>query len=349
MTNRDVEQKLKRAVENCTPDVRDKVMEGCKEQNGQVKMFQKKNRSFVKYIAAAAMVAFVIGLGVSQFLPNTSNKAPKTNVVSTVSFEVNPSVELQLDTNEEIVKVSALNVDAEKILEGMKLEGTNIHTATNAIIGSLLKHGYINELANSILLSVETKDVAHGEKLQAELTEEIDLILKGASMNAAVLSQYVDGDSVDGVSKKYHISHGKAALINRILKVNSTYQFEELAVLSVNELNLVLSNSKNTVSDIEVRGSASDGDYIGKDKAIEVALQYYQFSREQVRELDIEMDYAYHKMAYEVEFEVGSREYEAYVDAKTGEVLGLRGDDENDDDDDDWDDDDDDDDDWDDD
>lgn len=32
--------------------------------------------------------------------------------------------------------------------------------AVNAIMGSLLKHGYVDELANSILISVEDDDAA---------------------------------------------------------------------------------------------------------------------------------------------------------------------------------------------
>ena len=171
-----------------------------------------------------------------------------------------------------MIEAIPLNVDAEEILAEMKLKGTDVHTATNAIIGSLLKHGYIDELANSILLSVEDKDSVRGAALQKTLSNEISAILEGASVNAALLSQYVVEDSVNEVSQQYEISHGKAALIEHILAANNTYSFDELAKLSVNELNLIVSNPKNDVKDVEATGTVTDGAYIGKEKANQIGL-----------------------------------------------------------------------------
>lgn len=316
MTNHDIELKLKKTVEACTPDVLDKVLAGCEEKQDKVISIQKRRSSFPRWIAVAAACALFAGVGVFGMMNQTANR-----IVSTVAFEVNPSIELKLNKKEEVVKVNALNKDAEKILEGMKLEGTDVRTATNAIIGSLLKNGYIDELANSILLSVEDDDAAHGEKLQNELAEEINAILKGASINAAILSQYVKGDDVDDVSKEYQISHGKAALINQIMAVNSAYQFEELAALSVNELNLILSNSKNNVTGVQATGNASDGAFIGAENAKIAALQHAGVVPGAVLEWDVEMDYEHHRMVYEVEFETANGEYEYDIDAKTGEVV----------------------------
>lgn len=321
MTNQDIEMKLKKAVEACTPDVLDKIMAGCNEQNsGQTIAFRKKKNSLPKILAIAAAFAVVIGIGAF----GSFNQATK-RIVSTVAFDVNPSVELKLNKKEEVVSVDALNEDGTKILEGMKLEGTDVRTATNAIVGSLLKNGYIDELANSILLTVEDIDPAHGEKLQTELESEINAILSGASVNAAILSQYVSGDEVDDVSKKYQISHGKAALIKQIMAANSTYQIEELAVLSVNELNLILSNSKNNVTGIHATGSASDGAYIGADSAKAAALQHAGIAESDVREWDVEMDYEHHRMVYEVEFDTANGEFEYDIDATTGEVVSYQG------------------------
>lgn len=319
MTNRDIELKLKKAVEACTPDVLDKVMAGCETKQGKVVSIQKKKSSFPRWIAVAAACALFAGVGVFGMLNQANDR-----IVSTVAFEVNPSIELKLNKSEEVVDANALNKDAEKILEGMKLEGTDVRTATNAIIGSLLKNGYIDELANSILLSVEDDDATHGEKLQTELAEEINAILKGASINAAVLSQYVKGDDVDAVSKEHHISHGKAALINQIMAANSAYRFEELAALSVNELNLIISNSKNNVTGVQTTGQATDGAFIGTENAKIAALQHAGVVPGAVLEWDVEMDYEHHRMVYEVEFETTNGEYEYDIDAKTGEVVSSQ-------------------------
>lgn len=316
MTDRELELRLKKAVEACTPDVLDKVMAECDTYtDNNVVPFRKKN-NFSRLIAVAAM--FLMVAGISIFSSMEMRK-----VTSIISLEINPSIELRINKNEEVLEAKAVNTDAEIILEGMKLKGTDIHTATNAIIGSLLKHGYINELANSILLSVEDTDVTRGEELQHQLSGEIDAMLSSASVNASILSQYVEDHSVDEVSETYQISHGKAALIESILAVNNTYEFEALARLSVNELNLLTTSDKNKVTDVESKGQVSDSAYIGTERANQIAFEEAGIDESEILNLEVEFDYEYDTMIYEVEFVVDGVESEYDIDAKTGEILGL--------------------------
>lgn len=316
MTDRELELRLKKAVEACTPDVLDKVMAECDNYKGNVIPFEKKRNRFRQLSTVAAAFVLILGLGAFRFLKID-------RVASIVSLEVNPSIELRIDKKEEVIEAIPLNVDAEEILAEMKLKGTDVHTATNAIIGSLLKHGYIDELANSILLSVEDKDSVRGEALQQTLTSEINAILEGASINAALLSQYVVEDSVDAVSQQYEISHGKAALIENILEANNTYSFDELAKLSVNELNLIISNPKNDVKDVEATGEVTSAAYIGEEKANQIAFAHAGVSEGSVYELEVEIDYEHHAMVYEVEFSSGNTDYEYYIDAVSGEIVNF--------------------------
>ena len=314
MTDRELELRLKKAVEACTPDVLDKVMAECDNYKENVIPFEKRRRPFKYLTAVAAAFVVILGAGLFGFLN-------MDRVASIVSLEVNPSIELRIDKKEEVIEAVPLNVDAEEILADMKLKGTDVHTATNAIIGSLLKHGYIDELANSILLSVEDKDSVRGAALQKTLSSEINAILEGASVNAALLSQFIEGDKVDAVSQQYEISHGKAALIEHILEANNTYSFDELAKLSVNELNLIISNSKNDVKDVESSGKVASGGYIGEEKANQIAFSHAGVTEESVYELEVEIDYEHHAMVYDVEFSSGNVDYEYYIDAVSGKIL----------------------------
>lgn len=318
MTDRELELRLKKAVEACTPDVLDKVMAGCETYEDKVVPFEKKRTPFRTFTAVAAACVVLAGAGLFGVWSMNLNR-----VASIVSLEVNPSIELKINKNEEILEANALNVDAEEILGDMKLEGVDIYTATNAIVGSLLKHGYIDELANSILLSVEDKDSARGTALQEALSEDINAILSSAAINASILSQYVDGEAVDATSQEYQISHGKAALIEEILEANNSYSFEELAKLSVNELNLLISNSKNNVEDVKTTGKAADDAYIGAERANQIAFAHAGIDESSVYDLEVEIDYEYQTMVYEVEFISDGTEYEYLIDAVSGEVLDV--------------------------
>lgn len=319
MTNRETEKRIKNAVEACTPDVLDRIISHCQSKKGDVIVMTKKNNNFVKKFAAVA-AALIVLIGAGTLGYNYYSTA--NTVASIVSIDVNPGVEMTLNEKAKVIEAKALNDDAEKVLEGLELKGTDANTAANAIVGSLLKNGYIDELANSILISVEDKDSARGEQLQAELTEQITATLSEASINASVLAQHMNGDGLDASSQELSISHGKAALIEKIIAANPTYSKEELAELSVNELNLIISNPKNEVKEVETAGStASDKAYIGTEKAKAAALAHVNVKEADIFDLEIDFDYEYGKMIYEVDFDTKDREYEIHVDALTGKIV----------------------------
>ena len=273
------------------------------------------NKNAKRIISVVSVIAIVLG-GFGIYSTFSKDK-----IASIVLLDVNPSIELRVDEDADVIEVVALNTDAEKVLKGMKLKGTDADTAVNAIIGSLLKHGYVDELANSILLSVEDKDKVRGAELQRELTEEINEILSATAINAAILAQQVDGVQVKEMADELDISKGKAELIQNIMEVNSSYKAEDLAKLSVNELNLVLSNPKNEVKNVTSTGNANEKAYIGKEVAKKKAYEHAKVKAEDIREAEVDFDYEYGKMVYEVEFSRGEYEYDYSIDAQEGTVL----------------------------
>lgn len=273
----------------------------------------KKNTK--KVISAVAALAVVLGgFGAYKLLE-------EEKVASIVQLDINPSIELRVDDDGEVIQAVALNQDAESVLKGMKLRDLDVDTAVNAIVGSLLKQGYVDELANSILITVEDDDTVRGAKLKDELTEEINAILNATSINASILAQQMDDKGFVERADDLEISKGKATLIQSIVDANSAYKAEDLADLSVNDLNLILSNPKNEVKDVVATGNANDGDYIGKDKAKAAAFAHAGVKESDVRELEIEIDFEYGAMVYEVDFASGEFEYDYSVDVKSGEIV----------------------------
>ena len=60
---------------------------------------------------------------------------------------------------------------------------------------------------------------------------------------------------------------------------------------------------------------------IGKDIALQTALDHAGLTADQVTDIDIELERSTGSSWYEVDFESGSFEYEYKVDAFTGEIL----------------------------
>ena len=325
MKTENINEMLKSAVSNAAPDVLDNVLHACDHEKGKViYMEKKKNRSFAGFAAVAAVfVLLIAGIFIAK---NNGFGITNNSLAAVVSLDVNPSIELKVDNDEDVISVNGLNDDGKKVLEGMDLEDTDLEVAVNAIIGSMLKHGYINEMANSILLSVSGVEGYDADALETKLANEVNALLK----NGAVLSQNVSSadDKLVKLADEYGITVGKAALIQEIVKNSKTHTFEQLAGLTINELNLISENSK--LDNIKSEGKASAKSYIGKDAALSAALKAAGLSKDQVKNIEIELDYEHGVMVYEVEFDRGFDEYSYDIDAKTGEVVAYNNDDDDD-------------------
>lgn len=308
-----IEAKLKSALQKATPDILDDILEGCDREKGQViSMEKRKNKKLARILSIAAVFVLLIA-GVFLYKNFTGSDA-----AALVSIDVNPSIELEVDADERIISARALNDDGKKVLSGMKLEGTDLNTGVNAIVGSMLKNGYIDELRNSVLVSVSGDGSIDTAALEAKLMQEVSSALDGAG---AVVAQNLDDidDDTRKLAERYGISVGKAAFIEKIIELNPTLKVEELATLSINELCL-LANGKE-IGGTLYSGSTSDKAYIGAERAKSIALGHASLAETAVFDLDCELDYEYGRMVYEVDFDANGAEYEYEIDAKSGDIL----------------------------
>ena len=318
MKKDEVTTMLRSAVSNAAPDVLDNVLHACDHEKGKViYMEKKKNRGFTAFAAVAAVFVLLIA-GI--FIAKNNGLGTSSNALAAVvSLDVNPSIELKVDKDEEVISATGLNADGKKVLEGMDLEDTDLDVAVNAIIGSMLKHGYLSDMQNSILLSVSGVEGYDANALETKLASEVNALLKGG----AVLSQNVTDadDSLVKMADEYGITVGKASLINEIVKNSKTHSFEQLAGLTINELNLISENIK--LGGIKSEGKASAKSYIGKDAALSAALKAAGLTKDQVKNIEVKLDNDDGVMVYEVEFDRGYDEYDYDINAKTGAVVSY--------------------------
>lgn len=321
MENKDMEIKVRQAFKKATPDVLSAVLSECENQKGTVIPMtnNKKTVHWRRFVALAAALVLVVGLGFG-----FSNYQQANAVTSTVSLDVNPSIELKLNRDEKVIEAVARNADGEKILEGMDLKNSDLNVAVNALIGSMLRNGYLSEIANSILVSVESDDPQRSAQLQAQVTQAVSSLLSTDSFSGAVMSQSVSAnDQIKALAEQHQISVGKAQLISRIVAQNTRYVFEDLVGLSINELNLLSLSRGHHVEGVDASGTASEKGYIGSDAAKAAALAHCNLTEADITNLQIDMDLEDGVMIYEVEFDTQQWEYEYDIDAKTGAVLHV--------------------------
>ena len=308
MTNEQMERHLASAVEKTAPDDVNGVLSRCEERKGTViPMTTKKTtkRRWTSLIAACLAVMLLGGGGLFYQRANA--------VASVVSLDVNPSIELKVNRSEKVLVCTPLNEDAKAILadmsNGADLKGAKLDVAVNAIVGSLVRNGYLDSISSAIMISVEDKDTARAEKLQRELTSTVDGVLQTSAAKAAVLTQTLTQDAGrEQQARENNISTGKAALVNHVLALNSALKFDELAKLSVEEL-----------KDLAEAGAPAMP--IGMDAARTAAEEYAGTTAldSVTAEVDSELDESL--AHYEVELHTAWGEFEYLVDAYTGKVL----------------------------
>ncbi len=310
MTNEKMEQRLAAAIEKTAPNDVDGVLSRCEERKGTViPMTTKKTikRKWTSLIAACLAVMLLGGGGVFYQRANA--------VASVVSLDVNPSIELKVNRSEKVLVCTPLNEDAKAILadmsNGADLKGAKLDVAVNAIVGSLVRNGYLDSISSAIMISVEDKDTARAEKLQRELTSTVDGVLQTSAAKAAVLTQTLTQDAGrEQQARENNISTGKAALVNHVLALNSALKFDALAKLSVEEL-----------KDLAEAGAPAMP--IGTDKAMDLAAAAFgkvSAAKMAYSAVDPELDES--PAHYEVEIKSQSgEEFEYKLDAYTGAIL----------------------------
>ena len=341
MTDQELEQKLRTALEHAAPNdfqgVLSRISPKTRTEQAPIPFeaaARKKKRRWAPLAAAACLALVVAAGGGGWYLQNNT-------VASVVSLDVNPSVTLNVNSKEKVLSAVPVNEDGGDILAGMDLTGVQLDVAMNAIVGALLTQGYVDELANSILITVEDNDAGRGARLQQELTDQADAILANTSVNGAILSQTIqNSQQLQELSDAYGITTGKAALIQTIVDTgNSLHTFEELVGLSINDLNLLYtslttapaepstgggtpgSGTAETAPAIQSSGQASDSAYIGVEAAKSAAFAHAGLDAAQVTTDEVDFDYEDGRMVYELEFYADGAEYEYDIDASTGAVV----------------------------
>ena len=310
MTNEKMEQRLASAVEKTAPNDVNGVLSRCDERKGTVIPMTTKKTTKKRWTTLAAACLALVLLGGGGIFYQQAHA-----VASVVSLDVNPSIELKVSKSEKVLVCTPLNEDAKAILadmgDGADLKGAKLDVAVNAIVGSLVRNGYLNSISSAIMISVEDNDTARAEKLQRELTSTVDGVLQTSEAKAAVLTQTLTQDAArEQQARENSISTGKAALVNRVLALNPALKFDALAKLSVEEL-----------KDLAEAGAPAMP--IGTDKATDIAAAAFgkaSTAKMAYSEVDPELDESPAHYEVEIRSQTGE-EFEYKVDAYTGAIL----------------------------
>ncbi|MEG0994727.1 MAG: PepSY domain-containing protein [Bacilli bacterium] len=307
MSEEEIMRELSREINASKPKILKKVLKKCKEE--EMITLKRKTKFF-----AFTSIAIVMLCAFGGIFYGYTNLAGRT----TLEIDVNPSIGLVLNKKQKVVSLKALNSDAKKIVDGMDFIGSDYKVAVNALVGSMLKNGYITDLSNSILLSVEGKN----KTIEDDLMAYVNSVLKENNINGAIVGQTMQNNKeIESLAKKYNISLGKATLISQIIAKDKSLTWDNLVKLNINELNLISAPSLKQMNNVKVVGDASTKAYIGDAKAINIALSHAGISSSAVKVVVADLDSENGIMVYEVDFTYNGFEYDYEINATSGAIL----------------------------
>lgn len=242
MKREDIEKKLDTAVSGMIPeDMFKRISENIvsvdaeRIEKGMKKKFNIFSKGFVG-VAAAACVLFAVGVVGVPYYGN--NYVPDSHV----DIDVNPGVEIVTNKKNKVLEVQSTNQDGASVIDGMDLKNTELKVAVNALIGSMVQKGYIQNDNTGILVTVRNDNEDRANKVKAEVLNDINTALLTNSVQATVMNQTIKS-TVD--AKKFaaenNISIGKAVFVLNLAAKDSSLDAKELAKMKVREIaNLVV-------------------------------------------------------------------------------------------------------------
>ena len=237
MKREEIEKKLDTAVSGMIPeDMFKRISENIvsvdseRIEKGMKKKFNIFGKGFVG-VAAAACVLFAVGVVGVPYYGN--NYVPDSHV----DIDVNPGVEIVTNKKNKVLEVQSTNQDGAAVIDGMNLKNTELKVAVNALIGSMVQKGYIQNDNTGILVTVRNDNEDKANKVKAEVLNDINTALLTNSVQATVINQTVK-TTVD--AKKFaaenNISIGKAVFVLNLAAKDTSLDAKELAKMKVSEI-----------------------------------------------------------------------------------------------------------------
>ena len=195
-----------------------------------------KKSKIIRFIslAAACLIICVSTIFLYKNIPSAS-----------VYLDVNPSITLKVNYRNKVTKAIPCNDDAEKILKDMDLKGTDMDVAIYAIIGSMVKDGYLTKAQDSVLVSVYSADSNRADELKIAVTDIVSENLRDILEAGEVLSYQLDTDDVDDDDS----TPGKSAFIDDLEQKYPQLNDKNLDSMTIDEIIALLAENKLDYSD----------------------------------------------------------------------------------------------------
>lgn len=321
MNDKQLDRQIERAFEQIRPDVLDSILSDCREQKGNLMVIENSKRKIpLSRRLAAAAAALVLLVGTAAGIHGYS--AAHTPV-SVLTLDVNPSIEMKLNKSDKIIDLIPKNPEAEALIGDMDYSGSSVELTLKALIDSMLRKGYLSPGENSILVSVDSANSQATQTMQEKLGNDLNKIFAENGFAGSVMSLRIsDSKELEALCQDYDISQGKAQLIESMVQELPQFSPGELAQLSINDLNFILTNAKLDMPQLNISGAGlSCEKYVDWERALNQALEDAGLDLSQIADIKTNMDITDGVLVYDFQFQADEYQYRYQLEADSGAIV----------------------------
>lgn len=185
-----------------------------------------------KKYALIALGAIVLFMGLSYTIYKFNEKP-----LSFVSISINPDLMLGINEDNIVKEVMTINEDADIITSDLNLVGMKVEEASEKVVDAAIETGFIDEYSdeNTVVVTVTGGDEGVRSTLENKVVEKLQQRLEVKEIYAVIVANGLT-DDLKEEAEEYDISNGKMLLVNRAVSVNSELSKEELAQMTVQEI-----------------------------------------------------------------------------------------------------------------
>ena len=163
------------------------------EINSRGAVALKSNVKFITGFMGLAILMFMLLMFVVPLINRAINQ--KAIIVSKLGIDINPSIDLMLDKNDNVVLCLAKNTHAELLINGENFVGKPAQEVTKQIITLATKAGYIstdysNNIENAVMITAVSEDEDKQESLLATAQTEVKNFFLNNQIYGVVLTEF---------------------------------------------------------------------------------------------------------------------------------------------------------------
>jgi hypothetical protein len=236
MNDNDIKKRILEAARKDVPDFKRTIL-------AQAQLRPEK-RSFLSYFkrhttqfASLLLIALISGFLLLNLTDNGNGDTVTAD--STIYMDINPSFEIDVDEDDNIIALRAINSDAEHIKQLLnQYQNQNVYTVIDDIIDRAIDENYLNSSNPYVMLDVKgkssTRETTLMETIETRIPEHAQSRMPDIQMIRGNAQNPTDEEK--DAARDHHMSMMKLRTIEAILELSDDYTFEDLETQNTGEL-----------------------------------------------------------------------------------------------------------------